>query len=118
MQGDGNGRPESKLGDATPRSLRLSKLIVNDQDDASAERVEVVTVDPLTNKVPQKSCPQPRQDAASRSLLRLLALVRAFVMCCHVRCEGSWRQQRARSRRLRARLLGAGLLRAFPSASS
>jgi hypothetical protein len=48
---DGKGSGEDKVGDATPRSVRLSKLMQSDREDSSAPRTEVVTVDTLTDKV-------------------------------------------------------------------
>ena len=86
IQGDGYGKTEAKLGDATPRSLRLSKLIVGDQGEPSAQRVEVVTSDPLTNKVPPGCLASVLFSALARSCslhstFCLPALIRAFAMC-------------------------------------
>jgi hypothetical protein len=53
---DGKGPGEVQVGDATPRSGRLSKLMQSDREDSSAPRTEIVTVDTLTNKVNGLRC--------------------------------------------------------------
>ena len=52
-EGDGSGEPTrgQLLGNSTPRSQRLSKLMQKDSQPSSTQRVEIVTNDQLTNKV-------------------------------------------------------------------
>jgi len=130
---DGKGSGEVQVGDATPRSGRLSKLMQSDLEDSSAPRTEIVTVDTLTNKVNGLWCwsclvlvlvlvLHPPPDTLSRlyTLPCLIIFLPAFScpFAERPRCEGSWRPQRQSSHVLRPRPRVASQHRAFRSVSS